>query len=86
MKTARQSKIALRMVHSGRLQFTRTMIIPFVCVYCKDVLGRAFSCPRGCTFPLCKMFANQIQALTTTVNLVRGAICCAWPPQGYLKH
>lgn len=29
---------------------------------------------------------NQIQALTTTVNLVRGAASVVWAPQGHLKH
>jgi len=29
---------------------------------------------------------NQIQALTTTVNLVRGVASAMWIPQGHLVH
>ena len=86
MKTARRSKKALRMVHSGRLQSTRIMIIHFISVYCKDNLGRAFKLSPQWAAPACKAVENQIQALVTTSNLVRGVASAMWPPQGYLKH
>lgn len=67
---------------------TRIMIIHFICVNCNSFLERLSwdQCLRSCTFLLCKMFANQIQALTTTVNLVRGVASAMWAPQGHLKH
>ncbi len=65
---------------------TRIMIIHFISVNCKGFLERLSlnQCLRGCTFPLCEMFENQIQALTTTVNLVRGVASAMWAPQGHL--
>ncbi len=63
-------------------------IIHFIYVNCNSFLER-LNCNqrlRSCTFLLCKMYENQIQALTTTVNLVRGVASAMWPPQGHLKH
>jgi len=83
MKTGRQPLGG----RAARLQQGGASLIHFICVDCKRFMGRLYANqqrPHSGPFLLCEMVENQIQALRSTLNLVRGAFDSVWAPQGHL--
>ena len=72
MKTARERARAVLTEWRGRMSMA-------VDNGCSHISMRLSSC-------VVLAVTNQIQALTGTVNLVRGVASAMWAPQGHLKH